>query len=570
MNPPSIEPRPSMGNQPSSGERGSPFARRAGLWIGLGLFAILLLDPALLGIELDAAQRRVAAATALTATWWITVTLPVGATSLLPAMLFPLLGVMPAKVCAPVYMNDLVMLFVGAFIIALGLERWGVHRRAALWIIAHVGTSRRRIVLGFMAASAFLSMWINNTATTLLMLPIAMAVIARVEDVQPLATEARAPSASQHSFALALLLGIAYSSSVGGMGTPVGTAPNVEFLAQFSSRFPEGPKLSFGDWFIAWAPLVLLFVPLGWLLMTRVIFRLPAGEPEVDRRAAEAVREERRSQGRMTRPQLRMSLVFILTALLWVTRSDLEFGFATLPGWSRLLLGSAAADPSWYQAHKNDISDSTVATLMAIACFLLPSGERQDPGGERRGPSGEHMGTYLMDWRTAVRMPWDVLLLLGGGVCLARGFQVSGLDEALGQRLAPLFELGPGWGASWLVVCGVVLFVSLLTEVTSNTATTAVLLPVIAKAAGAAGINPLLVMAPATIAASAAFMLPVATPPNAVVFSSGRVSIPAMVRAGPLFNMLLVILITLVFQLWVRRVWGIESEMPAWVPGGGQ
>ncbi|MFT4538347.1 MAG: sodium-dependent dicarboxylate transporter 2/3/5 [Planctomycetota bacterium] len=536
-------------------ERGGPIARRAGFWVGLGLFALLLFAPQLIGLDLDGAQRRVAAVTALTATWWITVTLPVGATSLLPAMLFPLLGVMTAKQCAPVYMNDLVMLFIGAFIIALGLERWGVHRRVALFIISKIGTSRRRIILGFMCASAFLSMWINNTATTLLMLPIALAVIARVESEGQGPDKKPYSETERQSFAIALLLSIAYSASVGGMGTPVGTAPNVEFLAQFGARFPEGPKISFGDWFIAWLPLVVLFVPLAWLLMTRVVYPMPAGSPEDDARAAAVVHEERISQGRMNRSQVRMSAIFIATALLWVTRSDLNLGFAKMPGWSRLLMGSAASDPAWYNAHKNDVSDSTVATCMALLCFVLPSGTKK--------------GEFLMDWRTAVRLPWDVLLLLGGGICLARGFQVSRLDEVLGERIAPLFELGGGWAASWLVVAGVILFMSLLTEVTSNTATTAVLLPVIAKAAVAAKISPLLVMVPATIAASAAFMLPVATPPNAVIFSSGRVSVPAMARAGPWFNILMVVLITLVFQLWVRRVWGIDGDLPSWVPVDG-
>jgi len=215
-----------------------------------------------------------------------------------------------------------------------------------------------------------------------------------------------------------------------------------------------------------------------------------------------------------------------------------------MPGWSRLLLGPEASDPVWYRQHKNDISDSTVASFMAVLCFFIPV----------------KRGVFLMDWRTAVKIPWEVLILLGAGFCIARGFSVSGLDQVLGNSLSPLFE----GHSSWLVVAAVCLFMSFLTEITSNTATTAVLLPVLASAAVAGGVDPLLVMAPATIAASAAFMLPVATPPNAVVFSSRLVPVPTMARAGFWLNMMTVALITLVFQLWVRRIWGIGESLPDW------
>ena len=504
-------------------ERGSPRARRTGLILGPAAFAILLLAP---GIPLDPAQRRVAATTALTAIFWITLALPVGATALLPAVCFPLLGVMSAQEAAPTYMRHLVMLFIGAFIIALGLERWGVHRRMALWIIAKVGTSERRLVLGFMVASAFLSLWINNTATTLLMLPIAMAVLQRVEGGDRGTTR----------LGLCLLLGIAYSSSVGGMGTPVGTAPNQEFLGQFEQRFPDGPSIGFGLWFVAWAPLPLIFVPLAWLLLTRLVFPVAAGGGD----PTQTIVQERAAQGPMTRPQVLMSMVFGATALLWVTRADLVLGGTVIPGWARLLLGEDAGY----------VSDATVASFMAVLCFALPA---------ERG-SGQH----LMDWRTAAKLPWEVILLLGAGFCIAQGFRVSSLDEALGAGISPLFS----GRSSWIVVAGVALFMSLLTEVTSNTATTAVLLPVITSAGLAAGLHPLLVMAPATIAASAAFMMPVATPPNAVVFASRRVPVPDMVRAGLWLNVLMVALITVVFQLWVRGLWDVGSAVPDWATGG--
>ncbi len=516
-------------------EERSGVAQR-GLWLGILLFLGLLLWP---DLPLDGPQRRVAAVTALTATWWITVALPVGATALVPAVTFPLLGVMPAKAVAPVYMSDLVMLFLGAFIIALGLERWNVHRRIALFIISKVGDSPRRLVLGFMSAGAFLSLWINNTATTLLMLPIAMAVLARV------GSEEGADEGTQQRFGLCLLLGIAYASSVGGMGTPVGTAPNQVFLGQFDVKFPSGPRISFGQWLLGWGPLVLLFVPLAWWLLTRWIQPIPAGGGS----GVAVIRSERAAQGPMTSAQRRMSLLFAVTALLWVTRADIALGSWRIPGWSRLFMHLEIADPQAYAQHKNDISDATVASLMALAAFLIPAG--RDELGRRR---------FLMDWKTANELPWEVLLLLGGGFCLAAGFKQSALDQRLGEALSPLLR----GHSSWLVVGVVTLFMSFLTEVTSNTATTAVLLPVIAEAGVSAGLNPLLVMVPATIAASAAFMMPVATPPNAVVFASRRVPLPQMVRTGLWLNFLTVALILLVFQLWVRGLWGIAEALPPW------
>ena len=517
-------------------ERSGPIGRRLGLVLGPALFLTFLFAP---NLPLDEAQRSVAAITSLTAVWWITVAVPVGAASLLPVTLLPLLGVMPAKQAAPLYMSDLVMLFIGAFTVALGLERWGVHRRIALFVIDRVGSSRRSLVFGFMAASAMLSFWINNTATTLLMLPIARAVVMRVEGEEEGAGVGT-------PFAICLLLGVAYSSSAGGIATPVGTAPNQVFLGQIAEKFPAGPKISFGEWLLAWAPLVVLFVPITWFLLTRWLYPVAVGTGE----AREVIREERARQGPMSAAQRRMSWLFAATAVLWVTRADLSLGSVTIPGWSRFFLGPQAADPQWYAANKNLISDSTVALAMALLAFLIPA--------------GKDSREFLMDWRTAVRMPWEVLLLLGGGFCIAKGFEVSGLDGVLGERLQPLFS----GHSTWLMVAGVTLFMSLLTEVTSNTATTAVLLPVIGGGALAAQIHPMLVMVPATIAASAAFTMPVATPPNAVVFSSRLIPMKAMARAGIWINLTTVILITLLFQFWVRRVWDIDLELPAWAVEG--
>jgi sodium-dependent dicarboxylate transporter 2/3/5 len=516
----------------ASTERSGPTGRLVGLIVGGGLFLFLMFAP---GLPLDRAQRAVAATTALTAVLWVTVAVPVAAASLVPVTLFTLLGVMPASQAAPLYMGDLVMLFLGAFIVALGLERWDVHKRIALFVIDSFGSSRRSLVLGFMVAAAFLSFWINNTATTLLMLPIARAVVLRIEGDD----ENRSVGSS---FAVCLLLGVAYSSSAGGMATPVGTAPNQVFLGQMAEKFPDGPKITFGEWMLAWTPLVVLFVPMAWLLLTRWLYPVPRGGGE----GREVIRAERARLGPMTRAQRRMSLLFAATAILWVTRADITLGSLEIPGWSRLFLGARAADPAWYAENKNWISDSTVALGMALIAFLVPAGTASKD--------------FLMDWRTASRLPWEVLLLLGGGFCIAKGFEVSGLDLVLGERLEPLFS----GGSTWLIVGGVTLFMSILTEFTSNTATTAVLLPVLGGAALAAGIHPLLVLAPATIAASAAFTMPVATPPNAVVYASRLIPMRAMARAGVWLNLATVVLITLVFQFWVRRLWDIDVELPDW------
>ena len=521
--------------------------------MGAALFAALLWWP---GLPLDPMQRKVAAVSALTATFWLTVAIPVGAASLLPAALFPLLGVLPAREVAPNYLRDLVMLFLGAFIVAQGLERWGVHRRIALAVIQAVGSSRQRLVLGFMTASAFLSLWINNTATTLLMLPIVSAVLLRVEEQD----RARGLPRTDPRFGWCLLLGVAYAASVGGMGTPVGTAPNQVFLGQVASIFPDGPKLTFGDWFFAFGPLVALFVPLGWLVLTRIVYRFE----DVGGESGATVQAQRRALGAWSTPEKRMAALFIATACLWVFRADLVLGNWTVPGWSRLLMGPEAADPIWYASHKNDISDATVAIAMAVLMFVIPSGHR-GPANQSAQDLPEEATTgddraHLMNWRTAVRLPWDVLLLLGGGFCLAKGFQESGLDVVFGNALAPLLGDSP----RWMVAAVIAIAVSFLPEVTSNTATTTVLLPVLASAGVAAGLDPLALMLPATLAASAAFMMPAATPPNAVVFATGRIPVPKMARAGLVLNLLMVGLIVLVFEFWAADRLGVQLQTPDW------
>jgi sodium-dependent dicarboxylate transporter 2/3/5 len=504
----------------ASAEERLPALARAGLVLGPLFFALLLLGP--VG-GLDPVQRRVAAVAAWTATWWLTSAVPVGATSLLPAALLPLTGALDAKGVAPFYMDDLVLLFLGAFLLTRGLERWNVHRRAALFVLAHVGTAPRRLVLGMMCATASLSAFVNNTSTTLLMLPIALALIAAHGG------EARARTA----FARALLLGVAYSASVGGIATPVGTAPNQIFLGQFRARYPEADEISFVRWTLAWLPVVVLYLPLGWLLLTRVLFQVPAGVG----REREVIAAERRALGPWSTGERRMAALFALTAALWVTRADLVLGSWRLEGWGDLLARAGARSP---------VSDATVAVALALVAFVLPSGGRRSE--------------TLLDWRTARALPWDVLLLFGGGFALAGAVKESALDEVAGAWLAPWITGQP----EWVVVLMLVLFVTALSELASNVATTTVMLPIVGQAAVAAGFSPLFAMVPATIAASNGFMLPVATPPNAIVFATGEIPAPTMARAGLAFDLLVAILVTGVFLGWGRIVLEIAPGVPAW------
>jgi len=501
-----------------------PASARVGLVLGPALFLALWFWP---DLPLTADQRRVAATTAWTAVWWITLAVPIGAASLLPAVLLPLSGAMGGREVAPLYMHDLVFLFLGAFTIALGLERWGVHKRIAYWIIGRVGARPRNLVLGFMIASAFLSMWISNTSTTLMLLPIAMAVVTSLSSA-----DARRSGGTPllSPFALSLLLGVAYAASIGGTATLVGTPTNQVFVGIFGEMFPDAPRIDFTSWLFAWGPFVLCFLPVMWLILTRVAIRVPAeGE-----RGAEAIRAERAKLGRMTSPERIIAGIFVATAVLWITRPGIDLGFARVPGWGDMV------------APKGFITDATIATTMAVLTFLIPVDRKR--------------GVYLMDWQTAVKLPWEVLLIFGAGFTIAGSFKASGLDVVLGNALGPFFvDRSP-----WLIVAAVAATVAMLTEVTSNMATTAVLLPVLGQAAVSAGVSPLCTMLPATIAASAAFMLPVATAPNAIVFSSRLVPAPQMARVGVVLNVVTVFAVTAVFQLWVRRVLDIELEVPDW------
>jgi sodium-dependent dicarboxylate transporter 2/3/5 len=500
--------------------------------VALTLAVALLLAPFLL--EMPREARSTLSVTVLMAAWWMTVAIPIPATSLLPLILFPVLGILPSGTTAANYANNITFLFMGGFILALGVERWGLHRRIALHVVRTLGTDPSRMVLGFMVATAFLSMWISNTATTLMMLPIALAVISAVREM----SEGR----QLGGFGPALLLGIAYSASIGGLATPIGTPPNMSFLRIVEIFYPDAPTITFGRWTLAFLPLVAIFLPVAWLFLTRVAHRLRRQPIPA---AGEVIRSELDRLGKMGIAERRMLWVFAVTAVLWMTRGDLVLGAVHLPGWASLLERWVGQPFSGENLH-----DATVAVCMAVLTFLIPG--EPDSQGRRR---------TLMNWETAVRLPWGILLLFGGGFALAMAFKESGLSQYLGesyagqvQGLSPIF-----------LIAATCLLLTFLTEVTSNTATTEVMLPVLVGTAAAMGVNPLLLMIPATLSASCAFMLPIATPPNAIVFGSGELEMREMVRAGILLNLLGVVLITLVFYFVSSWLLGLDlTTVPVW------
>jgi len=498
----------------------------------LCLSAAVFLAPALSGMPRLA--RSTLATAVLMASWWMTVAIPIPATSLLPLVLFPVLGVLTSGETAANYASEVIFLFMGGFILALGIQRWGLHRRIALHIVRVFGTNPSRMVLGFMVATAFLSMWISNTATSLMMLPIALAIVSSLREIE---------GGPVKGFAPALLLGIAYSASIGGLATPIGTPPNISFLRIVEILFPDAPTISFGSWFFAFLPLVMVFLPIAWIVLVRLFgLRAPSASLTAGR---EVIAEEIRSLGRMSGAERRMLWIFVITALLWISRGDLDLGAFRVPGWASLV---ETLFPGRFSA--GHLHDATVAMTMALLTFLIP-GNRQADG---RRPA-------LMDWETAVKLPWGILLLFGGGFALAVAFKESGLAEYLAASFARHVEgLSPV-----LLVAATCLLLTFLTEVTSNTATTEVLLPVLAGTATVMGVHPLLLMLPATLSASCAFMLPIATPPNAIVFSSGEVEMRDMVRAGLILNLVGVLVITTLFFLVSSRLLGLDlSTIPLW------
>lgn len=471
-----------------------PLSARIGLWLGPLWVLMTLVLPTPAGMA-EPAWACVGLAL-LMATWWSTEAIPIPATSLLPLALVPALGIGGMSETAASYANPIIYLFLGGFLLGIAMQRWNLHRRIALHVLRLVGHKPCQQIGGFMLATGFLSMWVSNTATAIMMLPIGMSVVSLLDSSDP--EELR-------RYATALLLAIAYSASIGGVATLIGTPPNA-LLAGYLAE-DRGIDIGFAQWMMIGLPISVAMMVSAWWWLTRRGFALDAGED-----SAGMVRDELAKLGRTGPAERRVGLVFLLAAVTWMLRP---------------LLNDAGLD--W-------LSDTGIAIIAGIALFLVPAG--REPG------------VRLMDWESARELPWGILLLFGGGLALAGSISRSGLAEWIAQQLG-VFGTFP-----LLAMVGVVVLVIIfLTEVTSNTATAAAFLPLLGALALSLDISPLLITVPAAIAASCAFMMPVATPPNAIVFATGHMKIQSMIRAGFVLNLISTVLVTLMAYFLIITLW---------------
>lgn len=471
-------------------------AQKVGLALGPLLFLLVVTLPNPAGLSDQGVA--VLACTLWIATWWITEAIPIPVTALLPIGLFPLTGALPLAETTSSYGHRYVFLYIGGFVLAIAIEKWNLHRRIALNIINLVGTNLSMLVLGFMLATAFMSMWISNTATTVMMLPIGMALVKQYLDGSDQPHD-------QEFFGKALMLAIAWSASIGGMATLIGTPPNLVLAGIVSEMY--NTEISFAKWFIFGFPISVTLLTVCWFYLTRVAYpcrdrAFPGGHDQVGQMV--------KALGPMKFEEKTLLVVFVTTAVLWISRS-------------------------WLQNFVPALDDTIIAVACAISLFLLPT---KTPGEK------------LVTWEEAVKLPWGILLLFGGGIAIAGGFQSSGLAVWIGSQLTLLDGV-----SIVLLVLIVIAAVNFLTEITSNLATTAMLLPILAPMAAAMGINPYLLLVAATVAASCAFMLPVATPPNAIVFGSGYLTINDMVRKGIWMNLISIGVLTLFVYLVLPLLW---------------
>jgi len=466
--------------------------QRIGVFLGPLLALLMMASGAPAG--LSESGWTTASIGVLMAVWWATEAVPIAVTALLPIVLFPLLGIATIQDTTAPYANKVIYLFLGGFIVAFAMQRWDLHRRIALNVLQHVGGNGRSLVGGFMLASAVISMWVMNTSTTMMLLPIAVSIITVIHK-----TVDSLDDAGRDSFQYALLLGVAYGATIGGMATLVGTAPNAMLAAFMQETY--GTNIDFSSWMLVGLPLSAMMLPLAWIVLTRFAFKVDfktSGEGKA------TLRRMKDDLGAMSVPEKRVAIVFVAMALTWISRPFL----VTLPGLSAL-------------------DDSGIAMAGGIALFLIPSGDKSD--------------SMLLRWSYAERLPWSVLILFGGGLTLASAVTRTGLAEWLGNALQAVGALPVA--VVVIIAASMIIF---LTELTSNIATTATFLPVVGAIAIESGIDPIVLTVPVTFAASCAFMLPVATPPNAIVFGSGMLKIPKMVRAGMMLNLVGVFLVSLV------------------------
>ena len=497
----------------NGGEPAFTARRRIGLWLGAAVFLLIEALPAPAG--LSTAGWHCAAVALLIAIWWVSEAIPLSATALLPIGLFPILGVLPLGDTVAPYAHQVVMLLLGGFIIALAMQRWGLHRRIALLIVAQVGSRPENIVGGFMLACGLVSMWVFNTTTTIMMLPIGLSVIDLLQREGGDRPEYRQAT---RNFATALMIGVAYAATIGGSGTLIGTAPNA-VLAGFMSEAYD-VEIGFAQWMAVGVPMVALMLPLAWLILTRVAFpmRMPpiAGHDTL-------IRAQLAEMGPMSRGERVVSAVVAVAAFFWVFRPLIR---DLLPGLA--------------------LNDTSIAMVAAVALFIIPVEPRK--------------GVFAMSGEWAAKLPWGVVVLFGGGLSLAAGIRHSGLADWIGGATAGFAAL-----PTLAVILAVVTLIIFLTELTSNTATTSTFLPIVAGIAIGIGENPLLLVFPTVLAANCAFMMPVATPPNAVVFASGHITVAQLIRGGFWVNLIGIAVATLVAYTAVGIVFDIQpGVLPEW------
>lgn len=471
---------------------GRSVSQQVGLALGPLLFLLMTLSNPPEGLSPEGWSA--AAIGVWMAIWWATEALNIAVTALLPIVLFPLLGVATIEATVTPYSSKVIYLFLGGFIIAFAMQRWNLHRRIALSVLQHAGGNGRSLVGGFMLASALISMWVMNTSTTMMLLPIAISIITVIHK-----TVGGLDNSAKQDFQYSLLLGVAYGSSIGGMATLVGTAPNA-MLAQFMKDNYQS-DIAFSDWMMVGLPLAAVMLPLAWLALTRVAFKV---DFVTSTEGISELRKMKSDLGKISVPEKRVAIIFVMTACAWIFRKLL----IQVPGLEAL-------------------DDSLIAIAGAIMLFVVPSGEKSDP--------------LLLRWQYAEKLPWGVLILFGGGLTLAAAVSSTGLAAWLGTNLHTI-------GTMPLIVIVVIVttLIIFLTELTSNVATTVTFLPVVGAIAIEAGYDPIVLAVPVTFAASCAFMLPVATPPNAIVFGSGMLTIPRMARAGLVLNLIGIVLVSAV------------------------
>lgn len=494
--------------------------QKSGVILGLLSFAIVLFLP--VPVDMDPKALRALAVSILMAIFWVTEAISIFSTAFIPVALFPLLGVLNADHIAASYGHHIVLLILGAFLVAKAIETNNLHKRIALFTILLIGTSRKYIILSFMISTAFLSMWTSNNSTTLMMLPIGLAIIQRE----------RSLGVKDTAFGSALMLSIAYSASIGGTGTLIGTPPNLLFVSTMEEIFPKSPNLVFIDWLKIGIPFIAVFLPIAWFFIIKYFnINGPLHGSE------DIINNEYHDLGSISTAEKRVLIICIFYALGFVFRRNMHIGEYTIPGWSNILGVQMYA------------KDATVAFLAATLMFLIPNGFLNRNGEQKK----------LLDWDDAKTIPWGIAMLIGGGMAIAAAFRETGLIIWIGANL----EL-TGVSVFFILILAVTSMV-FLTEINSNTATTAVFLPVLAGISKAGNFHPYLLMIPATIAASCAFMLPSGTGPNASILASGEVTIPTMAKCGFWLNIIAIIIIIFLLYFLIMPTFGINKTVPNWI-----